>query len=445
MKKGFVLLLYGMICSLSVQAQSVNSELMFTDPVLLPKNVNSDSAEVYLLFSRDSATLFFVRQGHPDNKGIKENPYDQDIWMVNKNEDGSYSDARNFSHFNNKENNAVVGMSLDGNTIYLLNAYLKKKNTLEKGISFAHKKGNKWGDPQRLDIPDLKISGDFYGFYVNPQETVILISYEGKDSKGMEDLYVCTKNNDGTWSKPLNLGPTINTKGYEISPYLSEDNYTLFWSTDGRGGEGDADIFASFRTDDSWTSWSEPVNMGNKINSPGFDAYFIMSQNDAWFASDRGGHDDIYHCEAIEPEPEVDTIPETVEVVDVVNSPIDSVIPMLPKYVEVKLFFARNSSYLERNAIQVIDSVVSLMKEHGHVVAEIHSHADKRASDSYNEWLTKRRAHRVMDYMVLKGIEQKRLTPNWYGKTKLAVDCVECTEEEHRASRRTVIKLSRIE
>jgi outer membrane protein OmpA-like peptidoglycan-associated protein len=52
---------------------------------------------------------------------------------------------------------------------------------------------------------------------------------------------------------------------------------------------------------------------------------------------------------------------------------------------------------------------------------------------------------RVLDYMVLMGVDQKRLTPNWYGKRKLAVQCDVCTEEQLKASRRTVIKLSRIE
>ncbi|MFI5205211.1 MAG: OmpA family protein, partial [Flavobacteriales bacterium] len=371
------------------------------------------------------------------------------------------SDARNFGKFNNKENNAVVGMSLDGNTIYLLNAYLNKKKTLDKGIAISHKKGNHWTDPVKLEIPNLKIEGNFYGFYVNPQETVILVSYNGPGSLGDEDLYVCTKQSDGTWSKPTTLGPKINTKGYEMSPYLSEDGYTLFWSTDGRGGEGDADIFVSFRTDDTWTQWSEPVNMGNKINSKGFDAYFIMSQNDAWFASDRDGHgkDDIYHCHAIEPEPVVDTVRVDTTVVEPITVPViietsvaninrnrmEDIIPKLPLFVEVKLYFATNSSFIEPDSKQIIDSVIRLMKKYPTVVAEIHSHADKRASYSYNEWLTMRRAHRVVDYMVLMGLEPKKVTANWYGKTKIAVECEVCTEAQLRASRRTVIKLSRIE
>ncbi|HYG53058.1 MAG TPA: OmpA family protein, partial [Flavobacteriales bacterium] len=188
-------------------------------------------------------------------------------------------------------------------------------------------------------------------------------------------------------------------------------------------------------------------NMGPKINSKGFDAYFIIHANDAWWASDRdGAASDIYHARAIEPQIAEDTVKHDTLIPPpppVVEAPKE--IPKLPAYIEVKLFFARNSSMLEPEAKRVADSVITIMKKRPEVVAEIHSHADKRASDEYNTWLTQRRANRVLDYMVLMGIEKKRLTPNWYGKTKLAVECDPCTEEQHRESRRTVIKLSRIE
>ncbi|HLP13546.1 MAG TPA: OmpA family protein [Flavobacteriales bacterium] len=451
-KKVALYFAFGFLFSVNGFAQpkfdAVRSELYFTDPEKLPKYINSEAEEVFLLFSRDSSTLYFVRANHPENEGYKKNPNDQDIWYTRKDKTGKYEDAKDFHQFNNAMNNGVVGMSLDGNTIYLLDVY-NKRHPEDKGICVARKKGGSWGKPEKLDIPGLKISGDLWGFYVNPQETIMILSYKGPDSMGEEDLYVILKEADDKgmtrWGKPKSLGSKINTTGFEFSPYLSEDGYTLFWSTNGRGGEGDADIFASFRTDEGWLNWSEPVNMGPKINSKGFDAYFIISSNDAWWASDRdGAASDIFHARAIEPEPVMDTV----KVDTVIPQPpvvVSKEIPKLPAYIEVKLFFAKNSSMLEPDAKRVADSVITIMKKRPEVVAEIHSHADKRASDEYNTWLTQRRANKVVEYMVLMGIDKKRLTANWYGKTKLAVECDPCTEEQHRESRRTVIKLSRIE
>ena len=60
------------------------------------------------------------------------------------------------------------------------------------------------------------------------------------------------------------------------APFLSDNDDTLYFSSNGFGGFGDADIFYSLRNGNSWDSWSEPVNLGSVINSPKFDAYFTI-------------------------------------------------------------------------------------------------------------------------------------------------------------------------
>lgn len=418
---------------LSIPSYSQMGELLWGDPVKLGPSINSDAFEALLVFSKDSSQLFFVREADPNNIGGIE---DQDIWVTNKDENGNWVPAKNFKQLNNKDFNAVVGMSIDGQTIYLYNAYVKKKNQLDRGIAVSHKKGDKWSSPEKLEIKNFKLEGEHFGFFVNMQETHILISCECSGTYGQEDLYVSKKEDDGTWAEPINLGKTINSKGYEISPYLSEDGYSLFYSTDGKGGEGDADIFVSFRLDETWTNWSEPQNLGNKVNSPDFDAYFIMSAEDAYFVSNRSGNSDVYHVMTVDPpvvEVPVDTTP--VDTTPVITTPPP------PKFNEFKIYFATNSSYMERDAVKVVDEAIALMKENPGVKIEISSHADIRADDNYNEWLTKRRANRVKDYAVLKGIDAERIDTYWHGKKDPVTDCTTCSDEEYRLSRRTIIRV----
>ena len=424
-------------CFLSFAAGAQQSELIWSDPVKLPTTINSTGEEALLVFSRDSSTLFFVRQFWDENTGGNE---DQDIWFSKRNTKGEYEPAKNLKGLNNKDFNAVVGVSIDGNTIYLYNAYVKKKNQLDRGIAVSKKKANgTYTDPVKLEIKNFKLQGDHFGFYVNPQETVILISYQGPDSKGEEDLYVSLRQSDNTWGELINLGSNINSKGFEISPFLSEDGYSLFFSSNGHGGEGDADIFVCFRMDDTWRNWSKPQNLGNKVNSPAFDAYFIMSANEAYFASNRDGNtSDIYMVKPIIPEPEPEPIQEIVEVkVDctkVENPPV-----FTPE--EFKIYFATNSSYLERDAIAVIDGAIAKLQSDATLKCNISSHADVRADDQYNVWLTQRRANRVRDYMVLKGIALERINCYWHGKKNPLTTCLNCSEEEYRQSRRTTIQL----
>ncbi len=269
-----------------------------TDPERLSGTVNTEAEENMPVFSKDSSTLYFVRSFDSENKGGE---LDQDIWSTQRDTTGAYIDSKRVKELNNKFNNAVLGMSTDGTRMYIFNTYEGKKD-LEKGIAVTTNKGGTWSSPEKIEIPGLDIEGAAYGFHVNEKEDVIIIAYEGPGSLGQEDLYVTTKSG-GSWSQPMHMGNTLNTSGYEISPFLSKNQDTLYFSSDGHGGQGDADIFYSVKGG-SWTEWSEPKNLGNRINSPKFDAYFIRSGDRAYWSSNRDAERaDIYMIEILTPPP----------------------------------------------------------------------------------------------------------------------------------------------
>ena len=74
------------------------------------------------------------------------------------------------------------------------------------------------------------------------------------------------------------------------------DKRYLFFASNGHDGFGDADIYVSERMYDSWDVWSKPLNLGEPINTDGFDAYFWMAPDSTvLFSSNRdGGLSDIY-------------------------------------------------------------------------------------------------------------------------------------------------------
>ena len=285
MKKNILFLAVSSVIGFSASAQFWK----ISTPQKLAGTVNSAAEESMPIFSKDSSLLYFTRTFDPLNTGGQD---DQDIWYSKREENGDYSSCQQVKGVNNKFNNAVFGISKDGKTIYLLNAYDGKKDK-EKGVAIAVQKGNGWETPVELVIPGLDIEGDFYGFHVNQSENVIIISQKGPGSLGEEDLYVSTKSSAG-WSTPIHMGNVLNTTGFEISPFLTQNQDTLFFSSNGLGGEGDADIFYSVKQG-SWTSWSKPINLGSKINSPKFDAYFSCSGNHLYWSSNRDSDkSDIY-------------------------------------------------------------------------------------------------------------------------------------------------------
>lgn len=295
MKKKFVLAGVVSLISLTSSAQFWD----YSEPKRLPGTVNTEIGEESIpVFSKDSSILYFVRTFDPAAVGGES---DQDIWFSKRDKDGSYGDCQRLTEINNKYNNAVLGLGKGGSVMYVLNSYEGKKD-LVKGIATSTKKAESWGKPEELIIPTLDIEGDYYGFHVNDAENVMIISYAGPGTLGQEDLYVSTKK--GTeWSAPIHMGNAINTSGFEISPFLSKTQDTLYFSSNGHGGQGDADIFYSVKQG-SWSSWSKPTNLGSKINSPKFDAYFSHSGNMIYWSSNRESErSDIYMAYILTPPP----------------------------------------------------------------------------------------------------------------------------------------------
>lgn len=263
-------------CSVLVFGQ----ELVFTTPVPLSSAVNTSDEELAPMLSPDGKTLYFIRAFHEGNNGGKF--AGTDIWVSRKNEQGQWIPASRMDNtWNNKRSNAVIGINADQSVVYLLNAYTNKS-----GISFSKYFSGQWGIPEFIPVPGIN-RDDFVGFYVNPQFDVILISMKGKDTLGEEDIYLSLKDSSGNWTEPRNLGPTINTSGFEISPFLSHDKKRLYFSSNGHEGLGDADIFYCDRLFDSWETWSVPKNLGSGLNSPLFDGYYSQYDSMVTFVSNR--------------------------------------------------------------------------------------------------------------------------------------------------------------
>ncbi|WP_198661694.1 OmpA family protein [Lewinella sp. IMCC34183] len=107
---------------------------------------------------------------------------------------------------------------------------------------------------------------------------------------GGSDLYACRRLPDGGWSEPVNLGAGVNSPGDEEAPFLSNDGETLYFSSTGHGGLGDQDIYFS-RRDPTSGRWTPAVNIGPPINGPSRELGFHLTPDGrtGYFASDRAG------------------------------------------------------------------------------------------------------------------------------------------------------------
>jgi outer membrane protein OmpA-like peptidoglycan-associated protein/tetratricopeptide (TPR) repeat protein len=131
---------------------------------------------------------------------------------------------------------------------------------------------------------------------------VLFFASDRPGGHGGSDIWYATRKSDGSWSDPINMGPTINTERNERSPFLHTDSKTLYFSSNGHDGLGGQDIFYSKM--DSKRQWSEPVNIGSPINTENDEVDFFVSLDGktGYFSSNNYGDKDwnIYHFELYE-------------------------------------------------------------------------------------------------------------------------------------------------
>ncbi len=408
--------------------------VVYDTPVKLGEELNSDAEESMPVLSADGKTLYFVRMLHPGNLGGKFTGHD--IWYSQLQPDSSWGAPKNnLYNLNNKGNNAILGFNQSGEEVYLLNDY-GTKDSRNPGISVARKEGISWWSfPEDLDIPKLKKDGFFYNAFVNREGNIAIVSMKTRKMPGDEDLFITIKDGAGKWSKLKSLGAQINTPGFEITPFLSKDGKTLYFSSNGHKGFGDADIYRSHRLDSTWTNWSKPENLGRPINSKGFDAsYFEHDNGTVLFISNRGDNlADLYssrirnasaneeqllaeqrRLEEEELEAERRRLEEAArrrqnesreEVV------LDRIYPLT-----VSIYFAFDSYSLSDESKQELTEIFNKYTDGKDVRVELIGHTDAIGTPQYNEKLSVNRAKAAEEYLLSAGLARERVKTEGRGE-----------------------------
>lgn len=254
---------------LTVLVAGVQAQVLNTTAFQL---VNSREDEQAPVISPDGKTLYFTIGNHDQNVGGKKDP--GDIW-ISLWVGGQWSAPVHAGPvLNSRGYNAVAGLSADGSQLFLHGHYDPTGATARtQGIAVARNTGGGWSQPENIQIPYFQNKSTQVGGYVSPDKGIFVFSADTYGTRGVEDIYV-SFNEDGRWTEPRNVGSGINTQFQELCPSLSADGRTLYFSSNGRRGNGSFDVYYAERLDDTWTRWSEPVNLGALVNTEGRELYY---------------------------------------------------------------------------------------------------------------------------------------------------------------------------
>ncbi len=264
----------------------------------LGDSINSESPDYSPVVNADQTLMLFTsrRPGSTGGERGVDGSYYEDIYASHRKPDGTWGAAqRLFSLINTSSNEATIGLSPDGQKVYIY------KDSNGGDLYYSTLTGETWAGLTPFN--DEINSKDW--------ETHITVSSDGNSlffvsdrpgGMGGKDIYRCVKLPNGKWSKPLNLGPKINSKYDEDAPYLHPDGKKLFFASEGHNSMGGLDImYSEIGVDENENmTWSTPTNLGVPINTPDDDEFYAptVDGKHAYFSSAREeggfGDHDIY-------------------------------------------------------------------------------------------------------------------------------------------------------
>ncbi len=220
--------------------------------------------------SPDGNEIFYV---------TTDNRYKQYIIVRLERKNNTWSDPE-VASFSGEYRDYEPSFSVDGNRLYFA-SYRPLPGSDEpkkdSDIWFIEKNGGKWGEPVNIGSP---VNTEFFetNQSVAANGNLYFQSLKRRGLKG--DIYFARFEN-GRYSEPIRLDSGINTEFNEASPYIAPDESYLMFHSNRPGTLGSMDIYISFRKDDR--AWSEPINMGEPVNSPFPDNIPYVSPDGKYF------------------------------------------------------------------------------------------------------------------------------------------------------------------
>ena len=275
MKRSIILLALCLLFDVSAQTQRqlrhpYASDLPIREPkVFAPGSISTDSFESHPAFTRDGRTLYFTRSTPNFNHWtILMSQFKGGNWTtpVVAPFSGQYSDADPF-------------ITSDGGQLYFISTRpVEGKPQTGTDIWVMQKSGSTWGEPKNVGAPINSPANEWYPTLA--ANGTIYFGSEREGGKGRSDIYRSRLVN-GKYIEPENLGEAINTPFNEFEPLISPDESFLIFMGGGRPeGHGGGDLYISYN---EGGRWSKPINLGDKINSPGTEYSPTISPDGQYF------------------------------------------------------------------------------------------------------------------------------------------------------------------
>ncbi|MFY0593523.1 OmpA family protein [Roseivirga sp.] len=235
--------------------------------------VNSNDEDYAPMVSKNDSVLIFTSKRNSDNSGITKD-INEDIFFTLK-KGNQWGEAEMFRNVNSRYNEGSGYLSKSGKSL-LFSRCGSPDGLGNCDLYISQFQGDTlWTVPKNLGEKVNSVGWDSHPT-LNVTEDTLYFSSDRKGGFGLADIYYSTKDKKGRWTTAKNLGPTINTRNNEVSPFYHWEHNLLYFSSNGHLlNFGDYDIYKSYK---KTGIWSEPINIGPLVNGIGTEFYFSIDQ-----------------------------------------------------------------------------------------------------------------------------------------------------------------------
>lgn len=395
-----------------------------------------------------------------------------DIYYSELNQKGEWSFMKEFPVINSQYRETHASLSPDGKTLYFTSNRPGGYGGLD--IWKTELGENGWLEPENLGpIINTKYNED--APFILPDGVTLYFSSQGHVNMGGYDIFFTNLTEDGFWNSPTNMGYPINSPDNDVFYYPSPDEKYAFFSSADIKGYGDQDLYLMniisnranqvkliVRTIDalSFMPVKADIVIQNTIDNnieyellsdeSGYgEAFLDYDKKYLLIASAPGYINNNKIISILNDDPRsvvlMDIFLEKAEIaqqnqeIAETTEPAKELLKVGESFILRNIYFDFDKATLRPQSIEELDHLYQFLVNNPTAIVEISAHTDRIGSYEYNINLSKRRAQAVVDYLINKGIDSKRLIAKGYGFTKPVA--TNSTEEGRQLNRRVEFKI----
>lgn len=435
-----------------------DGEIKNVKPVV--KKMNHNFNQTGLAYTKDRKTVYFAGNKYWKKKKKQNNPKNKklQLYKASVNQDGTWDNIEKLSFNKNGIDISHPVLSSDNKQLYFASDMKPSHGKTDIFVVDINEDGS-YSEPRNL--------GTFVntgGVETTPfisHDNILYFSSDGHPGEGKLDVFAVEVYKEGT-SEPYHLSAPINSINDDFAYIVNQDNNQGFFTSNRLQGEGYNDLYSftleedvrpgeCFITVDGRVRDKETLELlsGATVDLYSLDGELLESVS----TYQDGTYKFTVSCakeymlkasspQYKEDEKRIEILEENYHTALHTNmnlNRLDEDKP-IPAAALQPIYYEFDKSTITAAAAEKMDRIIEIMKANPDLIIEASSFTDSRGSDTYNLALSQRRAKAAVEYIISKGVDATRIQSKGFGEDKLINQCVNgvnCDESSHQLNRRT--------